>query len=156
METKELLDLNSIVPSKKELPVIAAKITQAVEDGFDDAVSLSAKLDFISKVCDESRKLLKEQVMKEIEQGTSFAHGYKTELAESGVTYDYSNCNDEEYNGLMKLQDELKESIKARQDFLKGLPANGFEFVNPDTGELVTLHSPVRKSTSTARFTLQK
>lgn len=158
METKELklFNLKDVEPSKSSIPIIASQLTNAVEQGYEDAVTLSAKLDYVSKVCDEARKSLKEQVIKEIESGTAFAVGYITEVAEAGVTYDYSNCNDDEYKGLLTLQEELKEAMKFREKFLKALPASGFKFVDRETGEEKTIYPPVKRSTTTAKFSLQK
>jgi hypothetical protein len=46
----------------------------------------------------------------------------------------------------------LKEKIKERETFLKSLKAP-LEVVNTDTGETTTIVPPVKKSTSTFKFT---
>lgn len=150
---KQIINIKEIEPSKEILPRLAEKIIQSVDDGWDDAVTLSAKLDFVSKVCAEARKDIKEMVLSDIQYGKS-AIGYKVEIAEAGVTYDYSHCNDKEIVNLYKEMDKIKEKIKQREKFLKSLKPEGFEYADSETGEVIKLYPPVKKSTTTPRFTL--
>lgn len=151
----ELINLKQITPSKSSMPEISKAIIQSVKDGWEDALTLSAKLDFVSKICSEARNDLKEMVLTDIQNGKS-AIGYKVEIAEVGVTYDYSNCNDNEIVDLYKKMDDIKEKIKKREKFLKLLPATGFEYVDPNSGEIIKLYPPAKKSTTSPKFTLQK
>lgn len=150
---KQIINLNEVEPSKTLLPNLAEKIIQSVDDGFESAVELSGKLDFISKVCLEAKNSLKEKTIKEVEDGFS-AKGYKVEVCEAGVSYDYSRCNDSEYKELIDHMNALQKRIKDREKFLKSLKPEGFEYVDSETGEVIKLYPPVKKSTTTPRFTL--
>lgn len=150
---KQLINIKEIEPSKESLPRLAEKITQSVEDGFERAVELSGKLDFIAKVCLEAKNSLKEKTIKEVEDGFS-AKGYKVEVCEAGVSYDYSRCNDSEYKKLIDSMNALQKRIKDREKFLKSLKPEGFEYADSETGEVIKLYPPVKKSTTTTRFTL--
>lgn len=150
---KQIINIKEIEPSKENLPRLAEKIIQSVDDGFESAVELSSKLDFIAKVCVEAKNSLKEKTIKEVEDGFS-AKGYKVEVCEAGVSYDYSRCNDSEYKRLIDHMNKLKELIKDRENFFKSLKPEGFEYVDSATGEVIKLYPPVKKSTTTLRFTL--
>lgn len=150
---KHLINLKEVEPSKESLPKLAEKITQSVDDGFESAVELSGKLDFIAKVCVAAKNSLKEKTIKEVEDGFS-AKGYKVEVCEAGVSYDYSRCNDSEYKELIDHMNDLKKQIEEREKFLKSLKQEGFEYADSETGEVIKLYPPVKKSTTTTRFTL--
>lgn len=150
---KQLINLKEVEPSKTLLPKLAEKIIQSVDDGFDSAVELSGKLDFIAKVCGAAKNSLKEKTIKEVEEGFS-AKGYKVEVCEAGVSYDYSRCNDSEYKELIDRMNSLQKRIKDREKFLKSLKPAGFEYADLETGEVVKLYPPVKKSTTAPRFTL--
>lgn len=150
---KQIINIKEVEPSKESVHMLAEKIVKSVEDGFKRAVELSSKLDFISKVCLEAKNSLKEKTIKEVEQGFS-AKGYKVEVCEAGVSYDYSRCNDSEYKELIDRMNALQKRIKDREKFLKSLKPEGFEYVDSETGEVIKLYPPVKKSTTTPRFTL--
>lgn len=150
---KQIININEIEPSKESVHMLAERIIKSVHDGFERAVELASKLDFISKVCLEAKNSIKEKTIKEIEDGFS-AKGYKVEVCEAGVSYDYSRCNDSEYKKLIDRMNALKKQIEDREKFLKSLKPEGFEYVDSETGEVIKLYPPVKKSTTTPRFTL--
>jgi biotin synthase-related radical SAM superfamily protein len=59
----------------------------------------------------------------------------------SRSTPDYNSCNDPVY-------DDLKEKIKAREQFLKALPKEGLIVTDPETGETKTIFPPIFKESS--------
>jgi len=149
-------ELSKIQPSKTVIPAWSKKLTQGYREGNESAVEIATKLDFISKVCTEAKKELSEAVIKEIEAGDKAKNGYKLEVKETGVSYDYSNCNDPELEELEAEMKELKARIDTRQKFLKSIPYQGMKYVNPETGEELLLRSPSKKSGTSPIFTLQK
>lgn len=78
------------------------------------------------------------------------AHGAKVEMAEVGISYDYSQ--DQEWVTLNNIISEVREKQKQREAFLRGLkePLNTVS----DEGELVTLHPPVKRSSTSLKVTL--
>ena len=58
------------------------------------------------------------------------------EISEQQVKkYNCAECHDSTYNDLLEQQNKLKEKIKAREEFLKSIPATGT--VIPETGEMI-------------------
>ena len=85
---------------------------------------------------------------------TTTATGTKIELAEVGVKYDYTFCEDDDYNELVVKQIALEEQIKERQKFLKSIPVAGIEIVDTD-GVLKRIYPPSKHSTSSVKITIK-
>jgi hypothetical protein len=98
---------------------------------------------FKTAILDEASKYPKKFIFKESEM----------QIAEVGVKYDYSQCNDDELNELLAQKTSLETAIKNRQTFLKTIPATGLELRKND--ELVTLFPPTKTSTTTLKTTLK-
>jgi len=81
--------------------------------------------------------------------------GTKIELAEVGVKYDYSQCNDDILKSLVEEQERIELMIKERQTFLKTIPVSGLDIVTIN-GELMTIYPPSRSSTSSIKTTISK
>jgi hypothetical protein len=82
------------------------------------------------------------------------ASGAKIEVMEGGTKYHFENCQDPIYSELISEQDSLNGRIKAREQFLKTIPAEGMDIRHED--ELVTIYPPYKTSTSTYKVTLSK
>lgn len=80
--------------------------------------------------------------------------GTKIELAEVGTKYDYTFCEDDEYNELIVKQMGIEEQIKERQKFLKSIPIDGIEIVDSD-GVLKRIYPPSKHSTSSVKVTIK-
>ena len=80
--------------------------------------------------------------------------GTRIELAEVGVKYDYTFCEDDEYNELIVKQMGLEEQIKERQKFLKSIPIAGIEIVDAE-GVLKRIYPPSKHSTSSVKVTIK-
>ena len=50
---------------------------------------------------------------------------------------------------------ELKEKIKAKQDFLKTVPISGLSILVESTGEMVTVYPPSKSSTTAVSVSLK-
>lgn len=87
--------------------------------------------------------------------GVTTSTGTKLELAEVGVKYDFSQCNDQELKKMEQEFEVLEEKIKSRKDFLKALSPKGID-VMTEEGELVTLYPPSRSSKSSVKCTITK
>jgi hypothetical protein len=76
--------------------------------------------------------------------------GAKIEMAEVGVTYDYSH--DEEWSTLQNIITEVKAKQKERENFLRALkqPMQALS----EHGEVLTIQPPVKKSTTSLKVTL--
>lgn len=76
-------------------------------------------------------------------------------VAEVGVKYDYSACNDPEWDDLSKQRAELDAKIKARETFLRGIPREA-TILNEDTGEITKVVSPIKTSSTSVKVTFAK
>lgn len=76
-------------------------------------------------------------------------------VAEVGVKYDYSACNDPEWEDLSKQRAELDAKIKARETFLRGIPREA-TILNEDTGEITKVVPPIKTSSTSVKVTFAK
>lgn len=127
METIKLF--SKIPETKEQVKKIAYQIRQSVLDGevgplqFIEQVSAMEQL--FKSLKDDL--LIKDAVLSEAEKygSKSFTKGNANfQIKEVGIKYDYSNCNDFEYEKLKSEQTSINEKVKAREDFLKT--------INPD------------------------
>ena len=82
-------------------------------------------------------------------------NGAKMSVQEAGVRYDYSACGDTKWNELMEAKAAIDEQLKAREDFLKHLDGDQ-SIVDERTGELLTIHPPVRTASTSVKVTFAK
>jgi len=75
----------------------------------------------------------------------------KFQVKEVGVTYDFNNCNDFEYETLCKSISELTEKKKQRELFLKSITPD-IEIFGSDG---IKLNPAVKKSTTQVVITLK-
>jgi len=142
----ETLSVINLLPSTKEqVKSFASDIISQVKEGALNPLTLKAQLKFIEKTISEVDKGIKDEFMNEAAKyGKSFEYkGWKIEAIESGTTYDYSSD---------MIWCDLKEKIKERETFLKSLK-EPLVVVDTDTGETSTFYPPVKRSTSTYKFT---
>lgn len=97
---------------------------------------------------------LREEVAKSGASVTT-SSGTRIELAEVGVRYDYSVCQDTMLNELLAEQERIDELIKERQTFLKTIPVSGLDIVTTE-GELARIYPPSRSSSSSIKTTIAR
>ena len=81
-------------------------------------------------------------------------HNAKFRVGEVGTKYNFSQCNDPELAGLEIAAKQAADALKARQEFLKGVPASGVPVLSSD-GELVTVYPPSKTSETSVIITLK-
>lgn len=148
--------LDSIALTKTEIANVANQIAAGVEAGIDEPLELIVKIEFLKKALDEAKKKILPSCLDELDLhdkgGTKIA-GVKVEQVESGVKYDYSNCE------LWKQGDAIvQEATQARKEIetrLKTLKKPE-SILDEETGEIVQLVPPSRKSTTTVKLTFGK
>ena len=146
--------------SKTQIKVIADQTAQDIIDNGQDVIKIAdtiAKIELFIKELKASPEYL-DYLISEVAKygkGMTTSSGTKLELAEVGVKYDFSNCNDDV---LKKMEEDfgiLEDKIKQRKEFLKTLSPKGIE-VMTEEGELVTLYPPSRSSKSSVKCTITK
>lgn len=105
---------------------------------------------------EEFREYVRSEIEKYEKSKFISPRGVKFELMEAGTRYDYTKCGDPIYNELIKRLEVLKAEVKEREGFLKGVPDSGITVLDNETGEVVTVYSPTKTSTSTYKITLPK
>lgn len=70
---------------------------------------------------------------------------------ESGVKYDFSYCEDGEWDSLNREMETIKAKLKIREDFLKTLRK---EFIDEDTGEVI--QPPLRTGSLGYQISIKK
>ena len=163
---KPIAKLNLFTPSRSDIRNFQENIRLAVESGDANPLEVMAKAKIAQKyiesiVGDGDREKgiieVKEGARLEAEKygEKSFAFaGVNVELAELGARWDFSGCGDPEWQELQEQMKALKEAIKAREDYLKSL-GEPTEYTDENTGEVVYITPPTKKSTSGLRFTLK-
>lgn len=142
----ETLSVINLLPSSKEqVKIFSNDIVSQVKAGVINPLTLKMQMKFIEKTFSEIDKEIKDNVMDEASKyGKSFQHnGWKVDEVEAGVTYDFTRDNE---------WLDLREKIKERETFLKSLKSP-LEIVDTETGETKTLLPPIRKSTTSLKFT---
>lgn len=146
MDNISTLNVITLLPStKEEAQTFANDLVRRVNDGEINPLDLKAQMKFIEKTLELIDKQTKDSWMKEaVKYGKSFEYkGWQVDEIEAGIKYDYSM--DVEWS-------ELKEKIKSRETFLKAIK-EPLEIVNTTTGETTTIYPPIKKSTTTLKFT---
>ena len=133
--------------SKAAIQSASESIMSKVEAGELKPLDVWMKITTLSKLSEDLKEKLRGLVRSEAETiGKTFDYqGAKIELSESGVTYDYTNCNDPEWT-------DLKAKLKEREAFLKNVHGI-MTLVDRGSGESYDINPPIKKSTSTIKVT---
>lgn len=151
-----LVQINQTIPSKSSLEGYVIDIVDHVKRGEGNPIEISAKLDFVMKICENAKKDLKDAVISELNKARERKDyfGYKIEVAEVGTKYDYSQCGDSKWYDLQDQLEKIKAKISDREAMLKAIKEPQM-FVDEETGELFKVTPPVKTSTTTPKFTLK-
>lgn len=146
-------------PSKAEIQTQCDAIITEINDG--GSIN-PLKVATIMKALEMAMKLIKDgisrSVLDEAEkyEGKTFDFfGHSLSIRESGVKYDYTECNDPYMNDYVKEMNSLKEKIKARETFLKAAK-DGATIVDERTGDVVEIYPPSKSSTTSVAINLKK
>ena len=151
---------SDLIASKDLQKDIAQRIIDSVSEGEQSAIQVAAKIKFITDSLDEASKGIKGLVIEEAEkydrnEAVTVLGGYSVEVKEMGVKYDYSNCNHPRLNEIEQEIAKLSEEKKSIEATLKSLKAS-MTLVDEDSGEVIIVYPPLKKSTTTPVFTFKK
>ena len=134
------LNTITILPStKKQISLYCNNIKEEILSGNNDPLKILRQLKAFESVIKE---LLKDNELKDcfiteaykFENGQFEHDGCKFQVKNSPAKYDYSQCNDSEYNQLVNKLNLAKEQLKAREKFLQGITD---VYINEDNGEII-------------------
>jgi hypothetical protein len=159
MNTDIQLDSEPVALTKEIIRERAASIISLIDEGHLKATQVALNVKSMTDLFDAVKEELRGRVLDELnaytkgEEVTLF--GATFEVIEAGTKYDYTGCNDAEYNELTRAIDLLITKRKEREKFLRGIK-NATTVVNEETGELVRILPPVKTSTTTYKTTWSK
>jgi hypothetical protein len=151
------INIREFQPTKTNISTLAAEIASAVLNGESDPIALAVQLAAIEKVCEQARELIKDSVSAELSKhnGKTEILGAKIERKEVGTKYDYTAS--EAWSTIKAMEDKIAEHRKAVEAIAKALPeGHQAEFVNPETGEAMTIVRSTKSSTTSFAVTLGK
>lgn len=137
--------------TKSEADSFAKALTEEVESGVTNPLSMFAKLNAFSKAIEVVKENIRSWAVSEAAKyggGKFNAFGCDMEVKEAGTKYDYSACKDVEWESLDAQIKGLTEQRKQREIFLKTIPGC-ITTVDEATGEVTKIHAPKKESTTT-------
>lgn len=154
--------------SKAERSSFVADVVQRLRDGEADPLKVHLQIkcaeDIINSLtCTDEKKNknfasaidYKNMLVAAAEKnGKKFTyHNAEFSIKEVGTSYDWSKCEDPELVDLLEQQKAITEKVKAKQEFLKNVPATGIEMRFND--ELVTVYPPAKSSSTSVAVSLK-
>lgn len=138
----------------------AAELARPLVEGEVNPLEFITKLKGLQQALSivEKDKDVRDTVLREIYKHGKQAtwSGATIATRETGVRYDYTACGDPVYNDLARQREALDKRLKEREAFLKTVPADGATLVWDETGEIYTLHPPVRLGAESYAITFGK
>lgn len=145
---RELLTM--MASTQTQIDVFSDGVIESVQRGEINPLTVLIQLKAMEKAAERILKEIKPNLLKEAdlyaEKEFEF-HGNKITKTEQGTKYDYSKCNDTEWELYNHKKESAEASMKERETFLKTLQ-KPIDVVDKLTGEVITLHPPTKKSTS--------
>lgn len=133
------------------LPVIEGEVNP-----IETYIKARSMLEALKIVTDDDR--IKDLVITEVEKYGNKAefNSANLQVKDVGVKYDYSVCNDQIYNDLLYMLNDIKEQIKIREKFLSKIPSEGATIVYEQTGEVRTIYPPIKQGSQGITITFKK
>jgi len=143
--------------SQVQVDVFSDGVIESVQQGEANPLEVLLLLKAFEKA---SKRILEEIRPNFVNESAKYPektfifNGSSMSKTEAGTTYDFDVCNDPIYNDRFKIMEEAKKQLEERKEFLKSLkePLN---VVIDDTGELVKIIPPLKKSTSTLSVSIK-
>ena len=147
--------------SKETMQMQSSALIQPIIDGEIDPLRAVAKIRFLSDMLAATLKddRVKNVILNEIDKNGGkevTAFGVKFAQKEMGVSYDYTVCQDPEYNRLAADMETLKAKMKEREKYLMGIPAEGIPMVDQETGDCYKVIRPLRRASLGYAVTFKK
>jgi hypothetical protein len=155
META-ISTLSQLPETKQQIETFAYSLEQGLNNGQIIASDLLRFQKAMEKVFEKIKPTLIENSLNEISQyeKNSVIKGSEFSIVEAGVKYDYSECNDLEYNMLNTQLEALKSTLKERETFLKAIKAP-MQMIDENSGECFTIYPPKKTSSTTLKVTFK-
>jgi hypothetical protein len=142
--------------SKNQINSFAAKVINEVEAGTIDPLKVKVLCKTLTEIADKIDKGTKDNQKTAAalygEKPFDFM-GAELHLTSVYTSYDYSGCNDPEYNTMKEIIERYTTQLKEREAFLKTVKAP-LNVVDSD-GELITINPPVKSVTEGLKVSIK-
>jgi hypothetical protein len=149
----ENLHIKSLTDAtKSELNDLASILLEVSEGRELDLYIFGKKIEYLSKVIQE---ITHEYALSEAEKmkGESI-YNSKVEVKETGIRYNFSDCNYAPYDSLISKKIELESNQKTMEALLKALNKKT-TILDNETGELLEVKPPTRTSKTSIFLTIK-
>jgi len=149
--------LSLMASTSTEVDVFSDQIIESVKGGNESAIKVLIQMKAIEKVTDRVTKEIKDNYMREADlyPGSSFDYlGNTVQKCDVRTEYDFSACEDPEWNRLENTIKSLKALQKQRESFLRG-SGEPFAILNEETGEVNKVYPPIKKTTPGLKVTIK-
>jgi hypothetical protein len=155
META-ISTLSQLPETKKQIETFANQLEQGLINGQIIPTDLLRFQKAMEKVFEKIKPTLIESAISEVKnyEKNAIIKGSEFSIVEAGTKYDYSNCNDFEYNMLNTQLEALKSTLKDRETFLKSIK-EPLQMIDELTGEVYAIYPPKKTSTTTLKVTFK-
>lgn len=143
--------------TKSGIKEAVASVVKKVNDGeydFFKALIFAAKLSKLGKDLDAAIRPIASEKNKLSKSEVYTLYSADIQKKETGVSYDFTVCNDPVWVRLSNNLELAKKDLKEHEDLLKTL-TKPKEMIDEDSGEFYTCKPPVRKSTDGLTVTIK-
>lgn len=141
--------LTLMASTSTQIDVFSDGIIQAVKGGEINPLTVAVQLKAMEQATERIRKEIKPELMTEVgkypEKKFTFL-GNEITKAEHGSKFDYTVCNDPQWNKLNAQMEAIKLELDKRQEWLKTM-ATVETIVDKETGEAIDIFPPMKRST---------
>lgn len=134
----------------QEVGRFSKSIIETVQEGNANAIEVLVMLRALEAVSETVREAIKQNIDaaadKYSERSFEVA-GARIEKSEVGVSYDYTLSNDREWERCATDEKTAAACRKARETFLRALK-EPMDILDKETGEVMTLRPPLKRSNS--------
>ena len=153
--------LNNFPTTKEGIEALSDQLIQSTLDGEQNPLTTEVKIAALEKVIKNYRgsKEIKEAVLNRFERDYPSQRSYNIgnislEVKETGVKYDYANCDDPVWNKLTNDIEMLKEQLKQRETILKANQKQ-WTYIDEETGAVYTINPAPKSSTTQVVITIK-
>ena len=140
-----------------EVDVFSDSVIESVKSGNENPIKVLIQLKAMDKASERIQKEIKDNYMREADlyPGTSFEFmGNTVQKIDVRTEYDFTACEDPEWNRLESTIKNLKAMQKQRETFLRG-SGEPFTLLNEETGEIQRVYPPIKKTTPGLKVTIK-
>lgn len=143
--------------TKTGVQTFSNQLIQSVRNGEVNPLQLKAMfkiMELVGEIVTEATKANQLTEAEKYPEKKFHAFGFEIEKSENGTKYDYLGCGDPIYEHRHAIAESAKAQLDERAQFLKALK-EPLTIVDDESGEVVTIQPPVKKSATGLKFSLK-